>query len=139
MNDFGRALAALARDDDDDDNAPEEAGTMPASVQRMELRQIVEAILEPPEDLQPGDFLAHKFPHLATSRFTDQPVIFIAWLDEPVRGRDYIKEPRDIGEFITTINADIMIGVVTPNAFVTFYDSSRHWRKHTDQSAEPEL
>lgn len=84
-----------------------------------------------------GDVVRHKYPELCTQKSAENPCIFVRYLEEPVRGYDYVKDTQELHSNASTVVLDCVIAVIFDDGDARYCEyllDSRDFEPHPDFS-----
>lgn len=84
-----------------------------------------------------GDVVRHKYPELCMQNSAENPCIFVRYLEEPVRGYDYVKDTQELHSNASTAVLDCVIAVIFDDGDVRYCEyllDSRDFEPHPDFS-----
>lgn len=84
-----------------------------------------------------GDVVRHKYPELCAQKSAENPCVFVRYLEEPVRGYDYVKGTQELHSNASTAVLDCVIAVVFDDGDTRYCEyllDSRDFEPHPDFS-----
>lgn len=84
-----------------------------------------------------GDVVRHKYPEFCTQKSAENPVVFVRYLEEPVRGYDYAKDAQELHSNASATVLDCVIAVILDDDDVRYSEyllDSRDFEPHPDFS-----